>query len=231
MRALEEKLGYRFQNPELLRTALTHSSYANEKRRPEIVCNERLEFLGDAILGFVVADFLYRTFPERPEGEMTRLRADLVCEVNLARCAGTIGLGDALLLGHGEESGGGRRRASIVADATESVIAAVYLDGGFDAARGLIYRLILADLPREPQLRNLDYKTQFQELVQRKKDQKISYVLTGQSGPDHDKRFAVQVLLNGDPVGAGTGTSKKRAEQAAAADAIGRLFPEAADRG
>ena len=148
MRALEEKLGYRFQNPELLRTALTHSSYANEKRRPEIVCNERLEFLGDAILGFVVADFLYRTFPERPEGEMTRLRADLVCEVNLARCAGTIGLGDALLLGHGEESGGGRRRASIVADATESVIAAVYLDGGFDAAKGLIYRLILADLPR-----------------------------------------------------------------------------------
>lgn len=230
MRELEEKLGYRFRNPELLRTALTHSSYANEKRRPEVVCNERLEFLGDAILGFVVADFLYRSFPERPEGEMTRLRADLVCEGNLARCAGTIGLGDALLLGHGEESGGGRRRASIVADATESVIAAVYLDGGFDAAKGLIYRLILAELPREPQLRNLDYKTQFQELVQRKKDQKISYVLTGQSGPDHDKRFAVQVLLNGEPVGDGTGTSKKRAEQAAAADAIGRLFPEAAHR-
>lgn len=226
MEHLEQKLGYRFRDKELLRTALTHSSYANEQRSAAIVCNERLEFLGDSILGFVTADFLYRNFPDRPEGEMTRLRADLVCETNLARRAATVELGRYLLLGHGEDAGGGRTRASIVADATESVIAAVYLDGGFEPARDLIYRLILSDLPTGNSLRNVDYKTQFQELVQRKKDQRIEYRLAGQSGPDHDKRFAVQVLLNGSVVGCGEGTSKKRAEQAAACDAIKALFPE-----
>ena len=222
MEQLERKLGYTFRDKSLLRTALTHSSYANEHH---LVCNERLEFLGDSILGFVTADFLYRNFPERPEGEMTRLRADLVCETNLARCAATILLGDHLLLGHGEQAGGGSRRASIVADATESVIAAVYLDGGFEPAKDLIYRLILSDLPKGQQLRNVDYKTQFQELVQRKKDQTIHYELIGETGPDHDKNFVVQVLLNGEKVGQGSGSSKKRAEQAAADSAIQVLFP------
>jgi len=228
MEQLERKLGYTFRDKSLLRTALTHSSYANEHH---LVCNERLEFLGDSILGFVTADFLYRNFPERPEGEMTRLRADLVCETNLARCAATILLGDHLLLGHGEQAGGGSRRASIVADATESVIAAVYLDGGFEPAKDLIYRLILSDLPKGQQLRNVDYKTQFQELVQRKKDQRIEYRLIGQSGPDHDKRFTVQVLLIDAVAGTGEGTSKKRAEQAAACDAVSKLFPEEMPKG
>ena len=228
MEHLERKLGYRFRDKRLLRTALTHSSYANEH---QLVCNERLEFLGDAVLGFVTADFLYTKFPERPEGEMTRLRADLVCETNLARCAATIDLGDYLLLGHGEQAAGGSRRASIVADATESVIAAVYLDGGFEPAKDLIYRLILSDLPTGQQLRNVDYKTCFQELVQRKKDQRIAYRLEGQSGPDHDKRFTVAVLLNDEVVGTGEGTSKKRAEQAAACDAITKLFPEEMPKG
>lgn len=221
MQELERKLGYSFRDKSLLKTALTHSSYANEHH---LTCNERLEFLGDSILGFVTADFLYTKFPERPEGEMTRLRADLVCETNLARCADTISLGEHLLLGHGEQTGGGRRRASMIADATESVIAAVYLDGGFEPARDLIYRLILSDLPVGQQLRNVDYKTRFQELVQRKKNQRIAYRLAGQSGPDHDKRFEVEVLLNDAVVGRGEGTSKKRAEQAAACDAIGKLF-------
>ena len=140
---LEEKLGYRFHDRQLLRTALTHSSYANEQRDPAIVCNERLEFLGDAVLGFVTADYLYRNEPSLPEGEMTRMRADLVCETNLARAAERIGLGDYLQLGNGEQTGGGRHRASMIADATESVFAATYLDGGYPAAEG-------ANLPDDP---------------------------------------------------------------------------------
>lgn len=223
---LEEKLGYRFQDRQLLRTALTHSSYANEQRNADIICNERLEFLGDAVLGFVTADYLYRNFPQLPEGEMTRMRADLVCEANLARAASRIDLGHYLQLGHGEQNGGGRHRASIIADATESVFAATYLDGGYSAARALIYRLILDDVPQIQCLRNLDYKTMLQELVQRKKDQHLVYKLIDSSGPDHKKQFVMRVELNGTPVGTGTGTSKKRAEQAAAAHAIEMLFPE-----
>ena len=146
-RSLEEGLGYIFENRKLLENALTHSSYANENRERRLPDNERLEFLGDSILGFVVADYLYRRFPEKPEGELTRIRADLVCETNLAKAAGTIHLGDFLLLGHGEDHGGGRKRDSIVSDAMESVIAASYMDGGFEAAKGIIDRLILSDIP------------------------------------------------------------------------------------
>ena len=175
-------------------------------------------------MGFVVADYLYRNFPDKPEGELTRIRADLVCEKNLARAAGTIKLGSFLLLGHGEEQGGGRKRDSIVSDAMESVIAASYMDGGFSAAKEIIDRLILSDVPAgKPH--NFDYKTALQELVQRKKDQVLRYELTGESGPDHDKKFEVEVLLNGKPCGNGSGSSKKRAEQAAAAAAIDALFP------
>ena len=221
---LEQGLGYVFRDKTLLNHALTHSSYANENREKGFSDNERLEFLGDSILGFVVADYLYHNFPDRPEGELTRIRADLVCEKNLAKAAATIALGEYLLLGHGEDHGGGRNRDSIVSDAMESVIAASYLDGGFEAAKGIIDRLILSDIP-QGKPRNFDYKTALQELVQRKKDQVIQYELIGESGPDHDKHFEVQVLLNGKPVGTGSGSSKKRAEQAAAADAIETLFP------
>ena len=221
---LEQGLGYTFRNKALLENALTHSSYANENREKHIPDNERLEFLGDSILGFVVADYLYRNFPDKPEGELTRIRADLVCERNLAEAAATIELGSYLLLGHGEEQGGGRKRDSIVSDAMESVIAASFMDGGFAAAKEIIDRLILSNIPKG-RPRNFDYKTAFQELVQRKKDQQIHYELTGESGPDHDKHFEVEVLLNGRAVGRGVGSSKKRAEQAAAEAAIEALFP------
>ena len=221
---LEQVLGYTFRNKALLENALTHSSYANENRERHLPDNERLEFLGDSILGFVVAEYLYRNFPDKPEGELTRIRADLVCERNLAEAAATIELGSYLLLGHGEEQGGGRKRDSIVSDAMESVIAASFMDGGFAAAKEIIDRLILSNIPKG-RPRNFDYKTAFQELVQRKKDQQIHYELTGESGPDHDKHFEVEVLLNGKAVGHGVGSSKKRAEQAAAEAAIEALFP------
>lgn len=221
---LEQGLGYTFRNKALLENALTHSSYANENRERHLPDNERLEFLGDSILGFVVAEYLYRNFPDKPEGELTRIRADLVCERNLAEAAATIELGSYLLLGHGEEQGGGRKRDSIVSDAMESVIAASFMDGGFAAAKEIIDRLILSNIPKG-RPRNFDYKTAFQELVQRKKDQQIHYELTGESGPDHDKHFEVEALLNGRAVGRGVGSSKKRAEQAAAEAAIEALFP------
>lgn len=222
---LESALGYRFKNITLLENALTHSSYANERWRDSLASNERLEFLGDSLLGMIVADYLFRTFPERPEGELTRIRADLVCETTLAQVAGRLGLGQYLLLGHGEEQGGGRMRESILADAVESLLAASYLDGGFEAVTGIVRRLILADVPAE-KLRNVDYKTKLQELVQKKKNQVIQYELIGESGPDHAKHFLVEVLINSEVVGKGTGSSKKRAEQDAAHAAIEKLFPQ-----
>ncbi|MBQ8910295.1 MAG: ribonuclease III [Oscillospiraceae bacterium] len=222
MKDLEIAIGYRFKNITLLQNALTHSSFANERWHDSLMSNEQLEFLGDSILGMVVAEFLYRNYPDRPEGELTRMRADMVCETSLANVADQIGLGEHLLLGHGEEQGGGRTRASILADAVESVIAASFLDGGMEPARKFIERFILCNVP-EQRLRNADYKTALQELVQQKKNQVITYELTGQSGPDHDKHFAVQVLLNGSPIGFGEGTSKKRAEQDAARNALEKL--------
>ena len=222
---LEAAIGYRFKNITLLQNALTHSSYANERWHDSLMSNERLEFLGDSILGMVVAEYLYRNFANRPEGELTRMRADMVCESSLARIAEQVNLGKHLLLGHGEEQGGGRNRPSILADAVESVIAASFLDGGMAAAEGLIRRFVLCNVPVS-KLKNLDYKTSLQELVQQKKNQQLSYQLTGESGPDHDKEFFVDVLLNGAVVGKGTGSSKKRAEQDAARAAIEALFPE-----
>ena len=221
---LEAAIGYRFQNITLLQNALTHSSYANERWHDSLMSNERLEFLGDSILGMVVAEYLYSTFPNRPEGELTRMRADMVCEQALAAVANRLKLGDHLLLGHGEEQGGGRERASILADAVESVIAASFLDGGMDAAKGFIKQFILCDVP-VTKLHNMDYKTALQELVQQKKNQVLSYTLVGESGPDHNKRFSVAVSLNGQEVGQGIGSSKKRAEQEAARAAMEKLFP------
>lgn len=222
---LERLLGYKFSNISLLQNALTHSSYANERYHDGLKSNERLEFLGDSILGMVVAEYLYRNFPDRPEGELTRMRADMVCETALAAIAHKLDLGSHLLLGKGEEAFGGRQRPSILADAVESVIAASYLDGGMEAARGIIDRFVLADVP-VTKMHNVDYKTALQERVQQKKNQVLSYQPLGERGPDHHKEFLVEVLLNGEVVGTGSGTSKKRAEQAAAQAAMETLFPE-----
>ena len=219
---LEAAIGYRFKNITLLQNALTHSSYANERWHNSLLSNERLEFLGDAILGMTVAKYLYQTFPDRPEGELTRMRADMVCEQTLAKVAARINLGKHLLLGNGEEQGGGRTRNSILADAVESVIAASYLDGGMEAAQRFIEQFILVEVPVK-KLHNTDYKTALQELVQQKKNQVLSYALVGESGPDHDKQFDVEVSLNGQVVGTGTGSSKKRAEQDAARVALEKL--------
>ena len=225
MDSLEKKLGHVFRDRALLATALTHSSYANENRgRGE--CNERLEFLGDSVLGMVVADALYRRFPELPEGRMTRLRAQLVCEESLHRSASELGLGEYVRLGRGEEHTGGRRRTSILADAVEAVIAAMYLDGGLETAKAFIERQILSALDGSgPVMRVEDCKTELQELVQKKSGQSLSYELLGESGPDHDKTFTSQVSLNGRPIGSGSGRTKKEAEQAAARAALEALRP------
>lgn len=225
IKELEAAIGYRFQNISYLQNALAHSSYANERWHNSLMSNERLEFLGDSILGMVVADHLYRSFPNRPEGELTRMRADMVCERALAKVANQIGLGGHILLGKGEELGGGRSRESILADAVESIIAACYLDGGMEAAKQFIDRFVLSDVP-VTKLHNTDYKTALQELVQQKKNQTIQYTLVGESGPDHDKQFRVELTLNGEVVGHGIGTSKKRAEQEAAKVAFEALAPK-----
>ena len=221
---LETALGYKFRNITLLQNALTHSSYANERWHNSLLSNERLEFLGDSILGMVVAQYLYANFPDRPEGELTRMRADMVCEKTLASVAARINLGHHLMLGNGEEQGGGRSRDSILADAVESVIAASFLDGGMAAARSFIEKFILVEVPVR-KMHNADYKTALQELIQQKKNQTLSYALVGESGPDHDKRFEVEVSLNGRVIGTGTGSSKKRAEQMAAQSALENLQP------
>ena len=221
---LETAIGYRFSNISLLQNALAHSSYANERWHDSLKSNERLEFLGDSVLGMLVAEYLYRTFPDRPEGELTRMRADMVCERSLALIAGKIGLGSHILLGKGEEQGGGRNRDSILADAVESVIAACYLDGGMDAARQFVDRFVLTNVPMKG-LHNMDYKTALQEKVQQKRNQVLAYVLVDETGPDHDKHFEVQLRLNDQVVGLGSGSSKKRAEQDAARVALETLYP------
>ncbi len=222
IKELETAIGYEFHNISLLQNALAHSSYANERWHDSLKSNERLEFLGDSILGMLVADYLYRSFPNRPEGELTRMRADMVCETTLAGIAAKLELGRHLLLGKGEELGGGRNRASILADGVESVIAACYLDGGMEAAKAFVERFVLVNVPTR-KMQNADYKTALQELVQKKKNQVITYRLVSESGPDHDKQFQVEVLLNGWPFGTGIGSSKKRAEQAAAQNALKKL--------
>lgn len=216
---LEKAIGYQFQNIALLQNALCHSSYANERFHDSLRSNERLEFLGDSILGMVTAEYLYRNFPDRPEGDLSRMRADMVCEKSLARIAERIELGKHLLLGNGEEQSGGRKRDSILADAVESVIAASFLDGGMEPARAFINTFVLTEVPVQ-KMHNADYKTALQEKVQQKKNQALTYVLVGESGPDHDKWFEVEVLLNGKLLGKGAGSSKKRAEQDAARVAL-----------
>ena len=227
MRTLEEKLGYTFKNKNLLLGALYHSSYANEHRGGGIESNERLEFLGDAVLGLVSADFLYKEHRDLPEGDLTRIRAALVCEESLYEVAQSLGLGDHLKLGKGEELGGGRTRPSILADATESVFAAVYLDGGMESARSLIHRVLLEKEKEEAvEKRRRDYKTALQELVQSRGEQNLRYELLSASGPDHDKTFTCCVVLDERTMPGGIGHSKKEAEQSAARAALEILEKE-----
>ena len=224
MQALEKALQYQFRDNALLREALRHSSYANEHRGDESVSNERLEFLGDSVLGFVTAEFLFRKHPNAPEGELTRIRARLVCEESLYEVAQRLELGKYLCLGHGEEAGGGRTRPSILADATEAVIAAIYLDGGIEPAAALIHRMLLDGAAEERFVeQRRDYKTALQELVQRTPNHALRYCLVGESGPDHAKSFTVDVLLGAEVVGTGSGRSKKEAEQNAACAALKHL--------
>lgn len=221
MNELEEKLGYRFRDCGLLEHAMTHSSYANEHRSAGRSSNERLEFLGDSVLGVVVADYLFREHPDMPEGELTRTRAALVCENSLYEVAQGLGLGRYLRLGRGEDAGGGRKRPSILADATEAMLAAVYLDGGMEAVRPIIRTLIL-DKERE-KAADRDYKTALQELVQRTPGAAVSYQLVRESGPDHCRSFEMEASVDGSVIGMGVGRTKKEAEQMAAKAALEKL--------
>lgn len=223
MESLESRIGYSFKDKGLLRDALTHSSYFNENRSASHESNERLEFLGDAVLGLIVGEYLFRRFPQLPEGRLTRLRAELVCEKSLDGVARLIGLGEHLLLGRGEASSGGRTRPSINADAVEALIAALYLDGGFDEPVKFIRRFILGPFESGESVRDRDAKSELQELVQRKSGQFLEYILVGESGPDHMKEFTVEVCLNGEPLARASGRSKKDAEQHAALSALEKL--------
>ena len=214
--ALERVLGHTFQDKALLETALTHTSFANEARHGT-KHNERLEFLGDSVLSIVVAEYLF-THSSLPEGDLTRMRASLVCEAALFTFAQKIGLGRWLRLGHGEEMGGGRTRPSVVSDAFEAVIAALYLDGGIDAARAFLLPFVTSALTK--QSAEEDYKTKLQEVVQQNPSERLRYVVASQTGPDHDKHFVVEVHLNSNCIGSGEGHSKKQAEQAAAKEAL-----------
>lgn len=216
MQNLEKRIQYTFQDPSLLCEALNHSSYANE-HRGGMESNERLEFLGDSVLGFVTAEYLFKKHPTLPEGELTRIRASLVCEESLHKAAVALDLGEYLKLGRGEEAGGGRERPSILADALEAVLAAVYLDGGMASAQALIQRIVL-DSSHEKELK--DYKTTLQETIQRRSGQVLTYHMVSQSGPDHSKTFVFEVWLNGKAIGRGEGHSKKEAEQGAARNAL-----------
>ncbi|MBQ9066244.1 MAG: ribonuclease III [Clostridia bacterium] len=215
---LEEKLGHTFQDLTLLDTALTHSSYANEQG-PGHKYNERLEFLGDSVLGFITADAFFNHFRDMPEGKLTKLRASAVCEKSCCDFARELDLGAYMLLGKGEQKSGGRDRTSILADAFEAVIAAIYLDGGIEPARTFVLRFVMNAVEQHT-ITFKDYKTKLQEVIQENREEQLTYVLTGESGPDHDKRFEVEVHLNSNVIGRGAGRTKKHAEQEAAREAL-----------
>ncbi len=219
MKELQKTMGYTFQNLKLLETALTHSSYANEVRRG-VQYNERLEFLGDAVLCIVVSDYLFSKCPDVPEGGLTRLRASLVCEKTLCKFSKKLEVGGYLRLGKGESNSGGRERPSILADAFEALIAAVYLDGGMEQARTFVERFIKKELERSQGGAFKDYKTTLQEIVQQNPEERLEYKMISESGPDHDKHFVCEVCLNNNTIGRGGGRSKKNAEQQAAREAL-----------
>lgn len=218
MNNLESRIGYTFKDKNLLKTALTHSSYSNEKKVGHFGCNERLEFLGDAVLELTSSEFLFLNYKELPEGELTKLRASIVCEPTLALCARDIRLGEHLLLGKGEDLTGGRKRPSILSDAFEAVIGAIYLDGGLPCAKEFVNRFVMNDIEHKKLF--YDAKTILQEKVQQKYHVEVTYRLDGEEGPDHDKRFRVSALVESRVLGQGEGRTKKAAEQEAAYDAL-----------
>ena len=216
----EDKIGYHFKNQGLLRQALTHSSYANERHMKKLSDNERLEFLGDAVLEIISSDFLYHNYPDVQEGQLTKLRASIVCEPTLALCTKELDLGDYLYLGRGENQTGGRKRKSILSDALEAVIGAIYLDGGFANAKEFVLKFILTDIEHKQLF--YDSKTILQEVVQGEHEQ-LDYRLVGESGPDHDKSFSVEVWIGEQKISEGSGHTKKAAEQEAAYHALIKL--------
>lgn len=217
LKEFQRIIGYSFKNEKLLYEALSHSSFANETKRNS---NERLEFLGDSVLSIVVSDFLFENYKHLPEGQLTKVRASLVCENSLFEFAKTIRLGEFLMLGKGEENTGGRTRPSILADAFEAVIAAIYLDGGIDKATGYVLGFIPKDLEAVRENSNHDYKTILQEIIQKNPEEKVEYFLKNAEGPDHNKTFTIQVKLNSNVISEGVGRSKKLAEQMAAKEAL-----------
>ncbi len=221
LRELSERIGYHFRDEKLFVHAMTHSSYSNEHKMDKLSCNERLEFLGDAVLELISSDFLYGKYPEKPEGELTKIRASLVCESTLAYCASELELGAYLLLGKGEEATGGRERPSVVSDAMEALIGAIYLDGGFASAKEFIHKFILNDIEHKKLF--YDSKTILQEMVQAAGRKHLEYELIREEGPDHNKTFEVRALLAGVEIGRGCGRTKKAAEAACAYQAILKL--------
>lgn len=219
MKTLENNLRYTFKNKELLRHALTHSSYANEHKNA-LSSNERLEFLGDSVLSIIVSSYIFEKYPDMPEGELTKLRASLVCEDALCRFSTEMNVGEYLLLGKGEALNGGAKRPSILADAFEAILAAMYLDGGMEVARRHVLRFVVDDLKNHTDSLIKDYKTVLQEIIQKNPEEKLAYVLVGESGPEHDKEFCFEVRLNSNCIGKGKGHSKKQAEQMAAKQAL-----------
>ena len=220
----QEVIGYQFQTPGLLSQALTHSSYANEKHMKKGSDNERLEFLGDAVLEIVSSEFLYLNYPKLPEGDLTKMRASLVCEPTLAFCTRQLNLGDYLLLGKGEDMTGGRKRKSILSDALEAVIGAIYLDGGFASAKEFILKFILTDIEHKQLF--YDSKTILQEMVQSRQAEALSYEILREEGPDHNKSFEVCAKIGDAEIGRGMGRTKKAAEQVAAYNGILKLRAE-----
>ncbi len=216
---LEGKLNYKFKNLDLLKNALTHSSFANEEHC-RFGSNERLEFLGDSVLSIIVSEYIYKNFKDLPEGELTKLRASLVCEKALCSFSRTLELGKYLYLGKGESHNHGEQRPSILADAFEAVLAAIYLDGGFEPAKKHVLRFITDEIKSRDVDSFRDYKTMLQEVIQKNPEERLVYILTDETGPDHDKRFTVEVHLNSNVIGSGVGKSKKQAEQEAARQAL-----------
>lgn len=221
---LEKQIQYEFKNKSLIKQALTHSSYANECKTGKCQHNERIEFLGDAVLELAVSEYLFQNYPQENEGKMTKLRSSLVCEFTLSQCARDIHLGDYLYLSKGEEMTGGRERNSILCDAFESIIGAIYLDSGFEQAKQFIYQYLLQDV--EDKTLFYDAKTILQEMVQGNNWGMLSYVLLEEKGPDHNKEFLVQAQVGDRILGNGIGRTKKAAEQQAAYEAIKRLKNE-----
>ena len=221
MRELQERIGYTFRRQELLKSALMHSSYTNETHLPKYKCNERLEFLGDAVLELVSSEFLFFADRKMPEGELTKTRASMVCEPSLAFCAREIELGKYLFMGRGEENTGGRERDSITSDALEALIGAIYLDGGFANAKEFIHRFILNDIEHKQLF--YDSKTILQEMIQSRQTGGLSYEILKEEGPDHNKSFEVRALMGKEELGRGTGRTKKAAEQVAAYNGILKL--------